>query len=85
MPEVHKEWCGEHEEGEGCASEWRGSEDERGAHLLHRILQRPGEAPVVQVSLNVPGEGELVAEFAPDTLRRFAADFAADVAAAQHA
>lgn len=61
----HREWCDQdHEEGEPCASEWRGARDGNGAELLSRVLQRPDEEPVVQISLT-NGEQSVIAEFSP--------------------
>ncbi|GAA3751485.1 hypothetical protein [Micromonospora maritima] len=66
----HKDWCDEHDEEQGCATDWSGCADyDTGAEILTRILQRPGQAPIVQLSLQVDGS-EVVADFSPHTLKR---------------
>lgn len=61
----HQEWCDEHDDKQGCATDWQGAVDEEhGSTILTRVLQRAGQAPVVQVAVQVDDQ-ELVADFSP--------------------
>ena len=79
----HTDWCEEHDDDHGCATDWVGYSDyDRGTQILTRILQRPGQAPVVQLSLQHDGK-EIIADFEPYALRGLTAEIRGVISEAQ--